>query len=437
MSTASAAIPTPRTDTRPYILAGLLIIAVMFGGLGTWAALASLTGAVIAPGIVIVDSNRKTIQHLQGGSVAEIRVRDGDAVQAGDLLVRLDDTQARARLGIVESRLDILRARQDRLLAEQRNDKDVTFSPEIMARQTDRKIADIMANQKAIFEARRISIDGQIDIQNQRINQLREQIRGLNALRESKGRQVAIIDDELKGLKELFAQGFAPRTRILALERTAEQLNGERSQHLTDMAKAQEGISEAQLQIIQLRKSFTESIVNDLENVQNETFGAVQEQVAARDVVDHIEIRAPIAGTVVGMDVHTVGGVIAAGQPILNIVPEGDKLVVEARVRPEDIDKVAVGQTAFLRLSAFDLRTTPELAGSVVTVSADSLSDQKTGISYYTARVQIPDEEMGKLGSLRLVPGMPAEVFIQTGERTALSYLVKPLQDGLARTFRE
>lgn len=437
MSTASAAIPTPRTDTRSYILAGLLIIAVMFGGLGTWAALASLTGAVIAPGIVIVDSNRKTIQHLQGGSVAEIRVRDGDTVQAGDLLVRLDDTQARARLGIVESRLDILRARQDRLLAEQRNEKDVTFSPELTARQTDRKIADIMANQKAIFEARRISIDGQIDIQNQRINQLREQIRGLNALRESKGRQVAIIDDELKGLKELFAQGYAPRTRILALERTAEQLNGERSQHLTDVAKAQEGINEAQLQIIQLRKSFTESIVNDLEDVQNDTFGAVQEQVAARDVVDHIEIRAPIAGTVVGMDVHTVGGVIAAGQPILNIVPEGDKLVVEARVRPEDIDKVAVGQTAFLRLSAFDLRTTPELAGSVVTVSADSLSDQKTGISYYVARVQIPDEEMGKLGSLRLVPGMPAEVFIQTGERTALSYLVKPLQDGLARTFRE
>jgi HlyD family type I secretion membrane fusion protein len=434
---SAAAIPTPRTDTRPYILAGLLIVAVMFGGLGTWAALASLTGAVIAPGVVIVDSNRKTIQHLQGGSVAEIRVRDGDFVHAGDLLVRLDDTQARARLGIVETRLDTLRTRQDRLVAEQRNEKDVTFSPEIMARQNDRKIADMMVNQKAIFEARRISIDGQIDIQNQRINQLREQIRGLNALRESKGRQVAIIDDELKGLKELFAQGFAPRTRILALERTAEQLNGERSQHLTDVAKAQEGISEAQLQIIQLRKNLTESIVSDMEDVQNDIFSAVQEQIAARDVVDHIEIRAPIAGTVVGMDFHTVGGVIAAGQPILNIVPEGDKLVVEARVRPDDIDKVAVGQAAFLRLSAFDLRTTPELAGSVVTVSADSLSDQKTGISYYMARVQIPDEEMGKLGSLRLVPGMPAEVFIQTGERTALSYLVKPLQDGLARSFRE
>lgn len=435
MSTTT--LTMPRTDTRPYILAGLLIVAVMFGGLGTWAALASLTGAVIAPGTVIVDSNRKTIQHLQGGSVAEIRVRDGDMVQAGDLLVRLDETQARARLSIVEARLDTLRARQDRLLAEQRGDKDITFSPELTSRPDGSKIAEIMSSQKAIFEARRLSIDGQVDIQNQRISQLREQIRGLYALRDSKGRQVAIIDDELKGLKELFAQGFAPRTRILALERTAEQLNGERAQHLTDVAKAQEGISEAQLQIIQLRKNFTESIVNDLEDVQKDIFSAVQEQVAARDVVDHIEIRAPIAGTVVGLDIHTVGGVVAPGQPILNIVPDGDKLVVEARLRPEDIDKVAIGQAAFLRLSAFDLRTTPELAGSVVTVSADSLNDQKTGLSYYIARVQIPDEEIAKLGSLRLVPGMPAEVFIQTGERTALSYIMKPLHDGLARSFRE
>ena len=434
---SSTADLTPRTDTRPYILTGLLIIAIMFGGLGTWAALASLTGAIIAPGVVIVDSNRKTIQHLQGGSVAEIRVRDGDFVQAGDLLVRLDDTQARARLGIVESRLDILRARQDRLLAEQHGDDSVTFSPELSTRQNDRKIADIVNNQKAIFDARRISIQGQVDIQNQRINQLREQIRGLNALRESKGRQVALIEDELKGLRELFAQGFAPRTRILALERTGEQLNGERSQHLTDIARAQEGISEAQLQIVQLRKTFTESVVSEVEDVQNDIFSAQQEQVAARDVVDHIEIRAPIAGVVVGMDVHTVGGVITPGQPILNIVPEGDKLVIEARIRPQDIDKVAIGQTAFIRLSAFDLRTTPELAGSVVTVSADSLSDPKTDTSYYVARVQIPDEEMGRLGSLRLVPGMPAEVFIQTGERTAISFLMKPLQDGLARTFRE
>jgi HlyD family type I secretion membrane fusion protein len=424
--------------TGPYILAGLLVVAVMFGGVGTWAALASLTGAVIAPGIVSVDSNRKTIQHLQGGSVAEILVRDGDFVEAGALLVRLDDTQARAKLTMFDSRLDILRARQDRLLAEQQGAADIEFtSAANQGPMQNSNFEEIVKSQKSIFDARRLALQGQTDIQNQRISQLREQIRGLHALRDSKGRQVAIIQDELKGLRELFAQGFAPRTRILALERTAEQLEGERSQHLTEVARAQEGISEAELQIIQLRKGFIETVVKEVQDVQTEIFSLAQEQIAARDVLDHIEIRAPLAGVVVGLDVHTVGGVVAAGQTILNIVPEGDKLVVESRMRPEDIDKVAPGQAAFLRFSAFNLRTTPELTGSVVTVSADRLVDTRTGESYYSARIEIPDRELEKIGTLRLIPGMPVEVFIQTSERTALSYLMKPLRDGLVRTFRE
>ena len=434
----STAEQSPRhLRTGPYIAAGLLIVAIMFGGLGAWGSLTSLTGAAIAPGVVSVDSNRKTIQHLQGGSVAEIRVRDGDVVQLGALLVRLDDTQARAKLTMIESRLDVLRARQDRLTAEQKAASEVTFSQEVMERSAQKNVADIMESQKAIFAARHMALQGQTNIQTQRINQLREQIRGLQALRDSKGRQVAIIDDELKGLRELFEKGFTPRTRILALERSAEQLNGERSQHLTDIARAQEGISEAELQIVQVRRNFIEDVVRELQDVQGEIFGLIQEQIAARDIMDHIDIRAPIAGVVVGMDVHTVGGVIAAGQPILYIVPEDDKLIVESRVRPDDIDKVAIGQEAFLRFSAFDLRTTPELYGTILTVSADRLTDPKTGESYYAARIQIPDDEIAKLGNLRLIPGMPAEVFIQTGERTAISYLIKPLRDGLARTFRE
>lgn len=425
------------SNARPYMLSGVAVVLCVFGGLGAWAALAPLSGAVIAPGVIVVDSNQKTVQHLEGGIVSEIFVRDGDRVAAGDRLVRLDDTRAAANLAILDGQLHVLRARETRLLAERDNKETLAFPNDLLALKDRADILAILEGEQDQRQTRRATLDGEMAIIEERVAQFRDEIGGLESQVAAKIRQIALIDRELDGLRQLYEKGYAPLTRILALEREAERLAGERGEHTAEIARARGGIGEAELEIVQLRKTFREEVVADLRDAQTQIFDLSQRRVAAADDVRRVEVRAPIGGIVMGLGIHTLGGVVSPGQPILSIVPSNDQLVVEAQVAPNDIDKVTIGLTAIVRLSAFNLRTTPELLGDVVTVSPDRYVDEATGHQYYKARVAIRDSELAHLDGLELLPGMPAEVFINTGERKALSYFVKPFADRLARTFRE
>jgi HlyD family type I secretion membrane fusion protein len=423
-------------DLRSWVRAGWLIIVVAFGGVGAWSALAPLEGAVIAPGIVTVISHRKTVQHREGGIVEEILVRDGDAVAGHDLLLRLDDADATATLAILDAKLELLRASEARLAAE-RDGSEIAFPHDLAERAREPRVAEILGSQRELFEARRAAVEGEEEILGRRIGQLEEAIAGLEAQRDSKQRQIALIEEELAGLRKLFEQGYTSRNRMRLLERASAELEGERGEHVAEIARAQNEIGEARLRSIQIRKNFRESVIDDLHEVQAGILDATERRAAAQDRLARLEVRAPQAGQVVGMSVHTVGAVISPGQPILHIVPEDDELVVEAHVAPSDIDRVSVGQEARVRFSAFDMRTTPELHGVVIQVSADLVSDPGGHQSYYLVRTRIPEDGRRRLGELRLVPGMPAETFIQTGSRTLLTYLVKPLADGLARSFKD
>lgn len=426
-----------KTDSRPYILAGLAILAVMIGGFGTWAAVAPLSGALVAPGVVTVETNRKTVQHLEGGIVLELRVRNGDVVQRDDVLIRLEDTRVKAQLAVIDGRREVLMAREARLAAE-RDDADRIAFPEALSRRMSvPKVAEIMRGQSELFAARRSAFQGSISVLEQRAAQLREEIHGLQAQHAAKARQIEIITKELHDLRELYEKGLVPRPRMLALEREKERLVGETGQHLADIARAEKAIGETALQVVQLRHTTRETAVTELREVEAEIFDLAERRVVFQDELERIEIRAPQSGQVVGLSVHTVGAVIKPGQPLMDIVPREDRLVVEARLRPEDVDKVAHGSKAHVRFSAFDRDRTPEVSGEVTTVSADRLIEQAGQEPYYAVRVGIAAGEIARLGQLQLRAGMPAEVFIQTGDRTALSYLMKPFMDALRRSFSE
>lgn len=431
------ALPRMTANAKPYILFGLVIVFIMFGGLGTWAAIAQLSGAVIAPGVIAGSLKRQTVQHLEGGIVSELLVRDHDTVAAGQLLIRLDNTRARATLGIIDGRLDELRAQVARLRAERDGLKDLVLPATLQERIAEPAVSEIVGGQIELFKARRSALEGETDILTQRVSQLGDQTLGLEAQKTARERQSELIGEELEGLEQLFRQGYAPRTRVLELQRAAERLRGEVGEFASEIARTGTQIGETRLQIIQLQRDSVELAVEQLREARAQIFDLEQRRAAALDELKRLDIFAPKAGAVVGLDVHTLGGVIAPGQPLMDIVPEEDELVVEAQIAPQDIDKIAGGLAAVVRLSAFNLRTTPELNGTVFTVSADRLIDPASGLPYYSVGVYIPDSEMARLDGLSLMPGMPAEVFIMTGERSALSYLVKPLTDSLAHVFRE
>jgi HlyD family type I secretion membrane fusion protein len=307
----------------------------------------------------------------------------------------------------------------------------------LAARARDPKVAAILHGQAELFAARKAALDGEVSLLGQRVQQLREQITGIEAQQTAKARQVRLIRGELKDLKALFTKGLVPRPRILSLEREAERLKGERGEHVAEIARARTSISETEIQILQLRKTFREQVVTELRELETEKFDLTERKVVARDELRRVDIRAPQSGRVVGLAVHTIGAVIGPGETLTDIVPDGDELVVEARVAPEEVDKVSHGLAAVVTLSAFERNTTPELAGEVVTISADRLVDQATNMPYYAVRIRIPVTEMAKLGDLKLRAGMPAECFIQTGARTALSYLMKPFNDAARRVLRD
>ena len=432
---------TPNTPSqrsiRFHLIIGLAVVLILGGGLGGWAATAQLAGALIAPGSVVVDSNVKKVQHPTGGVVGEVRARDGDIVKAGDVVVRLDDTVTKAGLAIVTKNLNGLWARAARLEAEQRGADRITFPPQLLEQMADDDVKNVIASETKLFNVRSTGRIGQKQQLRERIAQLNEEISGLIAQEAAKTREIALVEKELVGVRGLFDQQLVQISRLTVLERDAARLAGERAQFIAARAQAKGKITEIELQIFQIDKDLVSEVSKDLRETNDKIGEFVERKVTAEDQLRRIDIRAPQHGVVLQSNVHTVGGVITAGDTLMLIVPQTDSLSVEARVNPQDIDKLMIGQKTVLRLSAFNQRTTPELNGEVSRVSADTTTDQRTGQAYYTIRISLPPSEVARLGDVRLIPGMPVEAFVQTGERTMLSYLAKPLSDQFMRAFRE
>jgi HlyD family secretion protein len=426
-----------QASIRLHLIVGLTVVVLLAGGLGGWASTAEISGALIAPGSIVVESSVKKVQHPTGGVVGEVRAHDGDLVKAGDVVVRLDDTVTKANLAIVTKNLNGTLARAARLQAEQQGLDRIVFPASLLDRADDPDVKDVMASEAKLFEVRTTGRVGQKQQLRERITQLKEEIAGLEAQARAKDQEIALVDKELVGVRTLYDQHLVQLTRLTTLERDSARLVGERAQYAASMAQAKGKITETELQIIQVDKDMVSDVSKDLREANDKIGEYVERKVTAEDQLRRVDIRAPQDGMVEQSTVHTVGGVITAGDAIMMIVPQADDLEVEAKVNPQDIDKLQIGEKTLLRLSAFNQRTTPELNGVVIRVSPDVTTDQRTGQSYYTIRVSMPPEEVARLGEVKLIPGMPVEAFVQTGDRTMLAYLIKPLHDQLMRAFRE
>lgn len=422
---------------RRHLFISVIVIVLLVGGIGGWASTSEFAGAVIAQGTLVVDTNVKKVQHPTGGVVAELNVRDGDQVKAGDIVIRLDDTQTRANLQIVSKGLDELSARRAREETELEGNEHVVFPKDLLERKDDPEIARLIGGESKLFDTRRKTREGLKAQLGERVQQSEEEIRGLTAQVASKDKQIEWIQQELEGVRDLWAKKLVQFNRVTSLEREQARLEGERGQLIASVAQSKGKISETKIQILQIDQDMRTEVGKDLAEIRAKNAELVEKKVAAEDQLKRVDIRAPQNGMVHQLDVHTVGGVVSAGQQIMLVVPAADKLIVEAKVQPQDIDQVRVGQPAVMRFSNFNSRTTPEINGEVTVVSADVTQDQRTGISYYTVRIAVKPEEMARLGEHKLVPGMPVEVFIQTTVRTVVSYFVRPLQDQIARSFRE
>jgi len=422
---------------RNPMIAGLTVIAVFFVGFGVWAALAPLESAAIAPGIVVVDSNRKTIQHLEGGIVRDILITEGARVSAGDPLVVLDDTQPRAALGVQKGQLRAATALKARLEAE-RDSKGIVVFPDWIYNEAETKeVSAIIEGQRKIFAARRKSLSTQSAILEKRANQHREEIAGLKAEIKSQDYQLILIKDQLGRMESLFKKRLARRSQLVELQQQHAGIEGTKARNTASIARAQQNIAETGLQAEELNQSRLSEVASELHEVETKIFDLADRIRSAEDVLSRTTIYAPVSGTIVGLKVFTSGGVIAPGAPILDIVPDNDVLIVEARINTEDIDVVHAGLAARVRITAFSRRTTPELDGEMIYVSADRMKDERTDEPYYTARIALKTDGSDFSESLSLYPGMSAEVVIVTGTRTLLDYLFNPVLATFDRALHE
>jgi len=424
-------------DLRRTIILGFAIIAIFVGGFGAWAALAPLRGAVIAPGEVTVDGKRKTIQHLEGGIVREIDVRDGEKVKADQVLLRLDDTQASATLQQVTARYDAAAALVARLTAEEQGQPDIEFPPSLIARKDDPAVAKLMLGQETIFKARLNELNSETQILEQGNGQADEEIRGLEAQIAAERQQLSLINEEIKDKNYLLQKGLIPKPEVLQLQRQAAEIEGQMNQNVTEIARAKQSIGETQLRISELRTNRVNEASKDHNDALKDLLDNTERMRAARDVLDRTVVRAPLDGTVMELAVHTIGGVISPGATLMEIVPSDDRLEVEAKVPVKDIEHVRAGLEAQLRLVNYSQRDTPTLDGTVSWVSADRVDDQKSGNSYYTARVDVDAKQLASLPQVKLYPGMPVEAMILGSKRTALDYLLGPVNRTFARGMRE
>ncbi len=427
-----------RRSIRGHLIAACVIAGILVVGLAGWARTTELAGAVIANGVVVVDSNVKKVQHPTGGLIGELRVGNDELVQAGEVLVRLDDTQTKANLGVFTTNLDELYARQARQEAEKEGADIIRFPDDLLARgATDPAVAHILEAERKLFNFRAESREGQKAQLRERASQLREEVAGQGEQIEAKTKEIALIQEELKGVMQLWQKQLVPYSRVTSLQRDEARLEGERGELTASKASSSGKIAEVALQIIQVDQDLRSKVAEELSDVRQKIAELSERKITAEDQLRHVDIRAPQTGRVHELAVHTVGGVISAGETLMLIVPENDTLSIEARVSPNDIDQVHPDQPVVLRFSAFNQRTTPQLNGTINWISPDLTQDQHTNTSYYTVRIRVSDAEIARLKGLHIIPGMPVETFIQTGERTVLSYLVKPLTDQIMRSFRE
>jgi HlyD family secretion protein len=425
-------------DIRRNLGVALLVVLLLGGTAAGWSSYAPLEGAVVAPGLVVVESNLRKVQHPTGGIVGVLNVREGQKVDAGDVVVRLDDTITRANLGIVLNELTALRARLARLQAERDGRTEPAFPADLQGRTgNEPNIAQMLEGERALFLARATTKRGQKQQLGERVKQLKEEITGLNEQMDALLKQLVIARGELKDLGDLHERGLAQRPRITALQREILGKEGAVGEIKAKIAQSLGRIAEIELQVLQLDKELANEVAKEIREVETKVAELQERKIAAEDQLKRVDIRAPISGMVHQLNVHTVGGVISASEPIMLVVPATDTLIVEARINPADIDQLQLGQVARIRFSAFNQRTTPEIVGVVFRVAADLIKEQQTGLAYYVVGIKVDPGELAKLKGLKLVPGMPAEVYIKTGERTLANYLLKPLLDQMQRALRE
>jgi HlyD family secretion protein len=428
----------PKRAIRKLNMVGLAVVVLLVGGIGGWAATSQLTGAVIAPGTLVVESNIKKVQHPTGGIVGELLVREGSRVEQGDIVMRLDDTMTRATLGVVRSQIDELMAREARLLAERDGADEIAFPEELTKRKHEKTVATALAGEDKLFHSRRSARTGQRAQLRERIAQSNEEIRGLSAQQEAKENEIKFISEEFTGVSHLYKQNLVSIQRFMSLQRDQARIQGERGVLIAEIARARAKISETELQIIQLDQDFRTEVLREQREAQGKIAELKERITAAEDQLKRVDLRAPQSGFVHQLAVHTVGGVIGNGETIMVIVPTADKLVVEAKVAPQDIDQVIPGSATTVRIMAGNQRTMIDLNGEITYIAADLTKDKdQQNLVYYQVRASIPEAEVRRLENLKLVPGMPAELFIQTHERTPLEYLLKPFQEQISRTFRE
>nr|HPG88067.1 HlyD family type I secretion periplasmic adaptor subunit [Hyphomicrobium sp.] len=407
-------------SVKRYVFIGFATIAALFGGIGGWATFTDMAGAVLAPGTVVVAGNIKKVQHPTGGVISEILVRNGDAVKAGDIVVRLDETVTRASLQLVTKQIDELNGRLARLIAERDDDSAVHFKPELLERAAEPDIAEILKGEQKLFEARRTTRANQKQQLGERITGLRQEASGNTAQAEAKQREIDLIKKELDGLEGLERQQLVRTEKMTSMRREQARIEGEMAQLSAAAGQSVDKIAEIEMQRLSIDSETKSEVIKDLRETQGKLVELTERRTAALDQLKRIDIRAPSDGIVDQMTVFTVGGVINTAEPLMVIVPQDDKLLIEAKIAPHDIDQVRSHKVAVVRFPAFNQRTTPSLNATIASVSAEVTREPQNNLQYYTARLKIDDEEMKRLGALELVPGMPAEIQIRTTERSAL-----------------
>lgn len=430
---------TPKFSTRKHMSIGILALALLVFGFGGWAVFTKISGAIIASGRIEVDQNRQIVQHPDGGVVQEILVDEGEMVTVDQILIKLDPTQLRAELAIIEGQLFEIMSRRGRLMAEQNNKNVIEFDPLLLARaDKDDNVRELVEGQKRLFDARRVSVANEIDQLGKRRTQTLDQINGIEAQQTALSKQLSLIEQELDDQTTLLDKGLAQAARVLGLQREQARLMGQMGELTAQKAQSEGRVTEIDLEIIKLASQRREEAITRLRDQQFRELELMEQRLAILDRLDRLDVKAPANGIVYGLSVFTPRSVVRPADPLLYIIPQDRPLVIASRILPTDIDKVYVGQEVTLRLSALDQKTTPELVGHVSLVSADAFDDKNSGVSYYRAEIRLDAGELSKLPpNTTLVPGMPVDSYIRTQDRTPLSYLVKPLTDYFAKAMRE
>ena len=425
-------------NIRPFLLLGYAGLFFLVFGLGAWGAATKISGAIIAPGAIEVEGNRQVVQHLSGGVISAIEARDGDSVEEGQILVRLEGSQLSAELGIVEGQWFEILARKSRLSAERDGLEEIVFDPELVERaEIAPDLADLMAAQRQQFESRQKLREEESSQLGERKIQITNQIAGLESLQAANAQQIDLLTQEIASQEELLRQGLTQMTRVLTPQRELARLRGTDGQVEATIAENRGRIAEIEIERVRLVSELREEAIGELRDLEFREIELRERRRSLLDQIDRLELRAPVAGIVYGSTADTLRGVIRPAEPVMYIVPKDIPLIVRTRVEAIHIDQVFIGQHATLRFSAFDMRTTPEVDGHVTALSADVFEDQNTGMRYYRADIQVDPGMQEMLGNKILLPGMPVEAFVTTAERSPLSHFVKPFTDYFNRAFRE